>query len=290
MKENWELAYEDYKAKMKYKDIAEKYGVSINTVKSWKSRKWNAMEDAKETKEVQPKRGAHKKQKSTHTNKSVQPVIKNDNLTEQQKLFCLYYIKSLNATHSYMKAYQCSWETANARSYLLMGNIGIKEELDRLKAEMQQDLYIDAKRILSEYAKQASSDINDYLEYGTKEVGLVNDFGEPIIDEDTGEQKMVKRNFVNFKESDEVDGTLVQEVKMGKDGPVIKLMDKQKAMDALMKYIDIDEFKQAQIDKLKAEAKLAEHKAQFNDDSNASVEVVVVNEWGADDEEVTTET
>lgn len=46
MKENWELAYEDYKKGLKRKEIAEKYGVSINTVKSWKSRHWNALEGA----------------------------------------------------------------------------------------------------------------------------------------------------------------------------------------------------------------------------------------------------
>lgn len=34
-------AYEDYKSGMKYKDIAEKYGVTLNTVKSWKTRHWN---------------------------------------------------------------------------------------------------------------------------------------------------------------------------------------------------------------------------------------------------------
>lgn len=33
-----ELAEIDYMAGMKYKDIAEKYGVSLNTVKSWKKR------------------------------------------------------------------------------------------------------------------------------------------------------------------------------------------------------------------------------------------------------------
>lgn len=33
-----EQAYEDYRNGMKYKDIAEKYDVSINTVKSWKRR------------------------------------------------------------------------------------------------------------------------------------------------------------------------------------------------------------------------------------------------------------
>lgn len=46
MKENWELAYEDYKSGMKRKDIAAKYQVSINTVKSWKQRHWNKKEGA----------------------------------------------------------------------------------------------------------------------------------------------------------------------------------------------------------------------------------------------------
>ncbi len=46
LKENWELAYEDYKNGLKRKEIAQKYSVSINTVKSWKSRHWNALEGA----------------------------------------------------------------------------------------------------------------------------------------------------------------------------------------------------------------------------------------------------
>ena len=40
--QNYELALSDYQAGMKYKDIAEKYGVTINTVKSWKTRyRWS---------------------------------------------------------------------------------------------------------------------------------------------------------------------------------------------------------------------------------------------------------
>lgn len=38
MAEKYELAKQDYMNGMKYKDIAEKYGVSLNTVKSWKKR------------------------------------------------------------------------------------------------------------------------------------------------------------------------------------------------------------------------------------------------------------
>jgi len=40
--QNYILAEQDYMAGMKYKDIADKYGVSLNTVKSWKVRhKWD---------------------------------------------------------------------------------------------------------------------------------------------------------------------------------------------------------------------------------------------------------
>jgi len=47
-----EKAQRDYLAGMKYKDITEKYGVSINTVKSWKQRDGWSWDSAK--------KGAHK--------------------------------------------------------------------------------------------------------------------------------------------------------------------------------------------------------------------------------------
>lgn len=43
--EKREQAYEDYKKGMKYKDIAEKYGVSLSAVKSWAARYWNKQRD-----------------------------------------------------------------------------------------------------------------------------------------------------------------------------------------------------------------------------------------------------
>ena len=61
--ENYEKAEQDYMAGMKYKEIAEKYDTTINTVKSWKKRYgWNRGE------------GAHKTEKvCTQKEKSVQP-------------------------------------------------------------------------------------------------------------------------------------------------------------------------------------------------------------------------
>lgn len=37
---NYELAFIDYQSGMKYKEIAEKYGVSLSAVKSWATRYW----------------------------------------------------------------------------------------------------------------------------------------------------------------------------------------------------------------------------------------------------------
>lgn len=66
---NYELAELDYKSGMKYKDIAEKYGVTVNTVKSWKQRyNWTRESTEKKTNVcTQSEKGMHTK-KSMHTN------------------------------------------------------------------------------------------------------------------------------------------------------------------------------------------------------------------------------
>ena len=65
MSELWEDALHDYESGMKYKEIANKYGVSLNTVKSWKTRHWN---NAK---------GVHTKEKCAHKKRGAQPGNKN---------------------------------------------------------------------------------------------------------------------------------------------------------------------------------------------------------------------
>ena len=56
-------AEKDYMGGMKYKDIAKKYGVTINTVKSWKTRyKWS-----------KDKKGVHTKSEKVCTQKGGQP-------------------------------------------------------------------------------------------------------------------------------------------------------------------------------------------------------------------------
>ncbi|WP_242321689.1 helix-turn-helix domain-containing protein, partial [Bacillus cereus group sp. BfR-BA-01312] len=39
----YKLAFKDFLEGVKYKDIANKYSVSVSTVKSWRSRYWEDM-------------------------------------------------------------------------------------------------------------------------------------------------------------------------------------------------------------------------------------------------------
>lgn len=56
---NYKLAYDDYRNGMKYKEIAEKYGVTLSAVKSWASRYWKK-EKGCNLKKSQPKKVATK--------------------------------------------------------------------------------------------------------------------------------------------------------------------------------------------------------------------------------------
>ncbi|HDR8110417.1 TPA: hypothetical protein QCZ04_003490 [Bacillus cereus] len=67
MKQKHELAQEDYMQGMKYKDIAEKHDVSVNTVKSWKTRyKWD-------------RKGVHTNTEKVRTQKKTGAPINNKN-------------------------------------------------------------------------------------------------------------------------------------------------------------------------------------------------------------------
>lgn len=72
-----DLAYKDYQNGMKYKNIAEKYDVSLNTVKSWKQRyNWERKKKSESTQNT--KNGAYKEtEKNTKRKKGAQPGNKN---------------------------------------------------------------------------------------------------------------------------------------------------------------------------------------------------------------------
>ena len=232
--EKRELAYEDYKKGMKLKDIAEKYDVAPSTVRSWKSKKWAKL---KENKKVERLRKAAQERDKPKP-KPQKKLTTAEKLNDNQKQFCLLYLQYRNATKAYREVYGCTYSVANAESARLLSRKVIKAYLSELKAELRTDSLVDIQDIIANYAKMASADITDFLEFGMEEVS-------------DRKGNIVKVPYIHFKPSDEVDGTLIQEVKIGRDGVSLKLYDKQKAMQELIKLLGGDELRQAQIAKLK---------------------------------------
>lgn len=257
---NAELAYQDYRNGMKYKEIAEKYGVTINTVKSWKTRyKWS--KDGK--KSVHTKTGKVCTQKTDKNNvkkeaiaEAVEQVIENTELTDKQRLFCVLYVKCFNATKAYQKAYEVDYNTAASIGYRLLENDGVKKEIQRLKKNRLNREMLDESDIFQKYMDIAFSDVTDFVEFGQEDVPVMAVYGPvQVKDEETGEKKtLTKRvNVVRFKDSSEVDGTLIAEVKQGKDGASIKLPDRMKALEWLTEHMDMaTEEQRARIENIKA--------------------------------------
>ncbi|SPY16116.1 PBSX phage terminase small subunit [Paenibacillus polymyxa] len=161
-----------------------------------------------------------------------------DGLTPKQRIFTYEYLRDFNATRSAIAA-GYSKKTAYQIGFALLKKVEIQNIIRQHKESMIDEVGLNAQRVLMEYMKIAFADITDYVEFGQKEEDILGLEGEPVFDPDTGDTKKYRYNFVAFKNSDEIDGTLVSEVKQGKDGVSVKLHDKTKALDVLTKYMDL---------------------------------------------------
>lgn len=244
----------DYLSGVPPKKLAEKYDTSMNTIKSWIKRYgWSKMkkQGAPSEDEGAPRKRAQKKAVA----EDVDHVMENPDLTDKQRLFCLHYVRCFNATKAYQKAYGCDYFSAKAHGYELLQTVAVREEVQRLKQNRLNREMLDEHDIFQKYMDIAFADITDYVEFGREEVQVMGAFGPvEIKDPETGERVPLKKtvNTVRFKESDEVDGTLIAEVKQGKDGASVKLMDRMKALNWLAEHMDLaTEEQRARIDMLR---------------------------------------
>lgn len=251
-----------YQKGYKLVDIAKELDIPPGTVRRWKKTyNWDNSERSEKENDKsersvskKSKENEKKKRKEKAIAEEVKEVLENTELTDKQRLFCVIYAKCMNATKSYLKVYGCSYETAMVNGCNLLRNTKIKEQIDLLLgAECNKEFL--KRSILQKYIDIALADITDFLEFGQEEVPVMGPFG-PIIDKKTKKEITKVINVVRFKESSEIDGTLLSEVKQGKDGASIKLLDKMKAIEFLAKYsglLDIVTKEKLEIEKQKLE-------------------------------------
>ena len=259
---NYILAESDYVAGMKYKDIAAKYGVSINTVKSWKKRyAWsrNKKTGCIQKGCTQNKKGAHKKEAVAE---DVSQVVINDELTDQQQLFCLYQSRMFNYTKAYMKAYPgCTYASAAVLGSRLMKNQLIRKTIEQLKQNHMNREMLKQEDIFQKYMDIAFADMNDFMSFGQEEIET--DYGPRMV------------NSVRLKESDQVDGTLITEVKQGRDGVRVKLADRMKAIDWLADHMDIATAEQkAKIEQIRAKTAIMSGTSEEETEDDGFIEAL----------------
>ena len=246
-----------YDKGLKLIDIANQLGIPEGTVRSWKNRyNWDC-NVAKEKRNVAKTKKNKKQNQEEPSVDEVSSIIENPELTDKQRLFCIHYIRSFNATKAYQKAYGCSYENAMQNGSRMLRNDKVKEEILRLKQERLNREFLSEADIFQKYMDIAFADITDYMTFGTEEVPVIAMYGPvKIKDPETGEEKQLTKivNTVRFKDSSEVDGTILSEVKQGKDGASIKLSDRMKALQWLSDHMDMATEEQ--------KAKIAQMKAQ----------------------------
>lgn len=263
-----ELAEKDYILGMKYKDIAEKYNVSVDTVKKWKTRyKWERDKPIKSTQK--PVHNVHKNKKvdkKSGQEDNTKPESEPDpELTDKEQLFCYHYVRTWNATQAALKSgYSQNKVSAQVLGSRLLQRPRVKQEIDRLRELFRQEIHIDIQDFLAYCMKVVAADIGDYLTFGQKLI--------TVEQNDEGEDVKAPINFVDLGESNLLDTSVIQEVKQGKDGISIKLADKKWAWEQLVKYFDWlpDQWKRkVEIEKLDLERQrlaILKSKAGDNDD------------------------
>lgn len=282
---NWDEIQREWETtKITLAALAEKHSVKLGTLKSRKSREgWSResiKKDATKTQKV-----ATPVERMQPKKKELELVVESDNLTDKQRLFCIYYIKSFNATMSAIKAGYAT-NSAHVEGSRLLRNAKVADEIRRLKGEMQQGIFIDAMDVLNKYIQIAFADITDYVMFGSVERQVINEeTGRPKLD-DNFKPITYRESYVDLKNHDVVDGTIITEVKMGREGVAVKLADKMKAMDFLAKHFDMvpDHFKrQLEEEKLKiAHAKTfgSDNQEEYEDDGfHEALNATTVEVW-----------
>lgn len=232
--------YLDSKGKMLLKDIAKAVGKQDTQIRRWKSLDhWD--EELKGNVTI-PKdnvtkqnNGIEKPPKTELLPEEIE-TLNNEELTEKQRLFCLYYVKYRNKVKAYQKAFDCSYVNACGHASELFKKVEIQQTITELLNEMRNEVKLEAQDIILKKMQIAFADITDYVSFGVK----TNDAG-------------IEYSYVEFKESSEVDGTIIHEVKRGKDGVSIKLYDSDKALDWLYDHLVITEEQRARIELLEAQ-------------------------------------
>jgi phage terminase small subunit len=196
-------------------------------------------------KEKEINKVAKKNNKKINTSDIIE-VLETAEIPEKWQMYILHYLQNFNATQSARLIGYTG--KSNSIAFKILNDDRVQSAIKKIKAIMAVDLHVTAHDILDQYMKIAFADMAEYVEFDARRVKLKN--------------------------SQDVDGKLIQEVRQGKDGVTIKLVDKKWALERLEKLFDIVPDKRLELDEKKFEytKQLAEKEVK------AGNKVVIIND------------
>lgn len=225
---NYELAEKDYQAGMKYKEIASKYNVTLNTVKSWKTRyKWKKDAEEKESAEkvCTQNKSMHTLEKGaenkiSNEDKDFEYVDEEDGLTDRQRNFCYCYYENFNATQAAIKA-GYSDKTAAEQGCRLLKNVKVKEFLEKLREVYRTEFLLTQERVMNRHVQIALSDMRDFI---TEDGKLRSNYDGTLVKK------------LTIRSSTYSDGEVVKEDR----AVTIELEDRKHSLNLITKKLNLD--------------------------------------------------
>ena len=160
----------------------------------------------------------------------------NHQLTHKQEKFILAVVEGMTQADAYRHAYNAenmAQDTIINKASKLMARDDIRarynELMDKVRNRLEEKAIVTVEEVVKELKKIGFADIKDFLEFKTDLSVVGYEDGEPVTD---------YRTVVQLKESDEVDGTLINEISISKDGTLkFKLHDKISALEKIGKHL-----------------------------------------------------
>jgi phage terminase small subunit len=191
-----------------------------------------------------------KRNKIKASTKDINEILDNAGIPDKWQLFIMYYLHSYNA---YQAAYKAGYSTKNnAVAYTILNDERTKKAIKAIKEIMAVDLNLTAHDIIDMYKSAAFSDLTNVYEVG-------------------------KTGWLKVKSLEGIDGRLIQEIKQGKDGIAIKLIDKKWALERLEKLFDIIPDKRLELDHKKYELNKKLVEKQLGEDTSNN-KVIIIND------------
>lgn len=162
--------------------------------------------------------------------------MSNHQLTHKQEKFILAVVEGKTQADAYRHAYNASNMSADTiinKASKLMARDDIRarynELMEKVRNRLEEKAIVTVEEVVKELKKIGFADIKDFLEFKTDLSVVGYEDGEPVTD---------YRTVVQLKESDEVDGTLINEISISKDGTLkFKLHDKISALEKIGKHL-----------------------------------------------------